>query len=81
MLRKFRREEVPAGFVAVVAQCAEGTSMSWALYLLNLFLEDCKDAQDLGTEFHYSWLITLIAFMGWREPRMTMWKESVQKVK
>jgi hypothetical protein len=43
--------------------------VSWAPYLLNLFLYDCKDAQDLGIEFHYSWLITLIAFMGWKEPR------------
>jgi hypothetical protein len=43
--------------------------VSWAPYLLNLFLDDCKDAQDLGTKFHYSWLIMLIAFMGWREPR------------
>jgi hypothetical protein len=69
LLRKCRREEVPAGVVAVAAQCAEGTTVSWAPYLLNLFLDDCKDAQDLGTEFHYSWLITLIAFMGWKEPR------------
>jgi hypothetical protein len=69
LLRKCRKEEVPAGVIAVAAQCAEGTSMSWVPYLLNLFQEDCKDAQDLGTEFHYSWLITLIAFMGWREPR------------
>jgi hypothetical protein len=68
LLRKCRKEEVPAGVIAVAAQCAEGTSMSWVPYLLNLFQEDCKDAQDLGTEFHYSWLITLIAFMGWREP-------------
>jgi hypothetical protein len=69
LLRKCHKEEVPAGVIAVVAQCAEGTSMSWVPYLLNLFQEDCKDALDLGTEFHYSWLITLIAFMGWREPR------------
>jgi hypothetical protein len=44
LLIKCRREEVPAGVVAVAAQCAEGTSMSWAPYLLNLFLDDCKDA-------------------------------------
>jgi hypothetical protein len=69
MLRKCRREEVPAGVVVVATQCIEGTSMSWAPYLLNLFLEDCKDVQDLGIEFHYSWLITLIDFMGWQEPR------------
>jgi hypothetical protein len=43
--------------------------VSWAPYLLNLFLDDCKDVKDLGTEFHYSWLIMLIAFTRWTEPR------------
>jgi hypothetical protein len=43
LLRKFHREEVPAGVVAVATQCVEGTSMSWVSYLLNLFLDDCKD--------------------------------------
>jgi len=38
-----------------------------ALYLLNMFLKDYKDAQDLGTKFHYSWLMILIAIMGWKE--------------
>ena len=42
--------------------------MSREPYLLNLFQVDCKDAQDIGTKFHYSWMLTLIAFMGWREP-------------
>ena len=69
LIRKYRREEVPARVVAVAAQCVEGTSMSWEPYLLNLFLEDYKDAQELGTKFHCSWLITLIAFMGWEESR------------
>jgi hypothetical protein len=69
LLRKCRKEEVPARVVVVAAQCTEGTTVSWASYLLNLFLDECKDAQDLGTKFHYSWLITLIAFMGWRETR------------
>jgi hypothetical protein len=39
MLRKCRREEVPARVVAVAAQCTEGTSMRWEPYLLNLFLD------------------------------------------
>jgi hypothetical protein len=43
LLRKCRKEEVPAGVIAVADQCAEGTSMSWVPYLLNLFQEDCKD--------------------------------------
>jgi hypothetical protein len=44
LLRKCRKEEVPAGVVAVAAQCVEGTIVSWAPYLLNFFLDDCKDA-------------------------------------
>ena len=69
LLRKCCREEVPAGVFIVAVQCVEGTTVSWAPYLLKFFLDDCKDAKDLGTKFHYSWLIMLIAFMGWREPR------------
>jgi hypothetical protein len=49
LLRKCHKEEVPVGVVAVVAQCAEGTRVRWAPYLLNLFLDDYKDVQDLGT--------------------------------
>jgi hypothetical protein len=44
MLRKCRREEVPSRVVTVAAQCAEGTTVSWAPYHLNLFLDDYKDA-------------------------------------
>jgi hypothetical protein len=42
--------------------------MSWAPYLLNSFLEDCKDTQDWGSKFHYSWLLILIGLIGWKEP-------------
>ena len=49
LLRKFRREEVPAGVVEIADQCVEGTTVSWAPYLLNLFLDDYKDVHDLGT--------------------------------
>jgi hypothetical protein len=71
LLRKCRKEEVLVGVVVVASQCAEGATVSWAPYLLNLFLDDCKDAQDLGTKFHYSWLLMLIAIMGWKEPDYT----------
>jgi hypothetical protein len=62
LLRKFH-EEFAIGVIAVVAQCVEGTTLSWALYFLNLFLYDCKDVHDLGKEFHYSWLLILISFL------------------
>jgi hypothetical protein len=68
MLKKCRKEEVPARVVTAATQCVEGTTISWDPYLLNLFLDDYKDDQDLGTKFHYSWLIILIEIMGWKEP-------------
>jgi hypothetical protein len=46
LMLKFRKEEVSASVVIVAPQCENGGSMSWALYLLNSFLEDCKDTQD-----------------------------------
>jgi hypothetical protein len=49
LLKKFREEEVLARVVTIATKCAEGAILSWAPYLLNLFLEDCKDMQDLGT--------------------------------
>jgi hypothetical protein len=65
LLRKCCKDEVPAGVIVVTAKCAKGTFMSWVPYLSKLFQIDCKDVQDAGMEFHYSWLITLITFMGW----------------
>jgi hypothetical protein len=37
LLRKIRKDEVPTGVITVAALCTEGTSVSWAPYLLNLF--------------------------------------------
>jgi hypothetical protein len=45
------------------------------VYLLNLFLEDCRDAQDAGTKFHYSWLLILIALEAWEKPKFSMFCE------
>jgi hypothetical protein len=72
LLRKCRKEEAPAGVVAAAAQCAKGTFLSWVSYLLNLFLEDYRDAQDAGTKFHYSWLLILIALDAWEKPKYSM---------
>jgi hypothetical protein len=71
LLRKCRKEEAPTGVIAVVVQCAKGVVLSWAPYLLNQFLIDCRDAQDNGTKFHYSWLLILIALVGWKEPKFS----------
>jgi hypothetical protein len=67
LLRKCHKEEAPTGVIAAVTQCVKGNLLSWAPYLLNLVLDDCKDVKDLGSKFHYPWLIILIALVGWGE--------------
>jgi hypothetical protein len=52
---------------------------SWAPYLVNQLLIDCRDAQDHGTEFHYSWLIILIDLVGWKEPKFSAFVDRMGK--
>jgi hypothetical protein len=68
-LEKMSQRGSPTGVIEEVAQCAKGILLSWAPYILTLFLEDCKDAHDLGSEFHDSWPIILISLVGWGEPK------------
>jgi hypothetical protein len=42
-LMKYHKEEFSVEVIVAATQCMEGTFLSWAPYLLNLFLEDCKD--------------------------------------
>jgi hypothetical protein len=35
-------------------------------YLVNELEKDCREAKDLGYEFHYSWLMILIIFVAWK---------------
>jgi hypothetical protein len=37
--------------------------MNWASYLVNELEKDYREARDLGYEFHFSWLIILIAYV------------------
>jgi hypothetical protein len=39
--------------------------MNWVKYLVNQLKIDCREAQDRGHEFHFSWLLILIAFVAW----------------
>jgi hypothetical protein len=39
--------------------------MNWVKYLFNELELDCREAQDQGYEFHFSWLLILIAFVSW----------------
>jgi hypothetical protein len=59
----------PNVLVATTAQCAKGTIVSWAPYLLNLFPEDCRYVQDAGIEFHFFCMLILIALEAWEKPK------------
>jgi hypothetical protein len=40
--------------------------MNWAIYLVNQLEKDCREGQNQGYEFHFSWLLILIAFIAWK---------------
>jgi hypothetical protein len=49
----------------------EGLHMNWVKYLVNQLELNCKEAQDQGYEFHFSWLLILIDFISWEMPEST----------
>jgi hypothetical protein len=68
LIRKNRPTQVTGFMVDLAGKCVEGMQMNWANYLVNELEKDCHEAQDLGYEFHYSWLIILITFVAWKMP-------------
>jgi hypothetical protein len=65
---KCHRDEVPTAVIVTTEKCVEGIQMNWANFLRNQFLQDCTEAQEKGTEFHYAWLLILVALVRWKEP-------------
>jgi hypothetical protein len=43
--------------------------MNWEEYLVNQLDLDYREVQDQGHEFHFSWLLILIAFIAWEMPK------------
>ena len=43
--------------------------MNWLLFLLNQLTEDAIMIQEGKRPFTYSWLLILIALLGWKEPK------------
>jgi hypothetical protein len=58
---------VSIGEIVVAEKFVEGVKMNWEMFLVNQFLIDYKEGQDKGMEFHYTWLLILIALVSWRE--------------
>jgi hypothetical protein len=65
LVRKNRPTQVTIFVVDLVGKCTEGLQMNWAKYLVNQLELDCREAQDQGYEFHFRWLLVLIALVAW----------------
>ena len=68
MVHKNRPTQVSGFVVDLAGKCTEGLQMNWAKYLVNQLEIDCREAQDQGHEFHFSWLLILIALVAWELP-------------
>jgi hypothetical protein len=68
IFHKNRPTQVTGFVVEIAGKCAEGLQMNWAKYLVNQLELDCREAQDLGYELHFSWLLILITFITWDMP-------------
>jgi hypothetical protein len=68
LVRKNRPTQVTGFVVDLAGKCVEGLQMNWESYLVNQLEQDCREAQDQGYEFHFSWLLILIAFIAWEMP-------------
>jgi hypothetical protein len=62
LVRKNRPTQVTGFIVDLVGKCVAGLQMNWGKYLVNQLELDYREAQDQGYEFHFSWLLILIAF-------------------
>jgi hypothetical protein len=65
LVRKNRPTQVTGFVVDLIGKCVEGLQMNWVKYLVNQLELDCHEAQDRFYEFHFSWLLILIAFISW----------------
>jgi hypothetical protein len=68
IVRKNRPMQVTGFVVDLVGKCVEGMQMNFASYLVNKLEKYYRKAQDHGYEFHFSWLLVLIAFVAWQMP-------------
>jgi hypothetical protein len=68
LVQKNRPTQVTGFFVDLVGKCVEGIQMNWFSYLVNQLELDYREAQDQGYEFHFKWLLILIAFTAWEMP-------------
>jgi hypothetical protein len=66
LVRKNRPTQVTGFIVDLAWKCVEDMQMNSVSYLVNELEKDCREGQDQGYEFHFSWLLILITFISWQ---------------
>jgi len=66
---KNRPTQVTGFVVDLIGKCVESLQMNWVKYLMNQLELDRRESQDKGYEFHFSWLLILVAFIIWDMPK------------
>ena len=69
LLRKCRPNQVSGPTIKLADTTRDGVQYNSALYLLNQYTKDYIATQDHNQPFHYAWLLILIGFVGWKEPK------------
>jgi hypothetical protein len=67
LVGKNRSTQVIGFVVYLTGKCVEGMH-ELASYLVNELEKDFHKARDQRYEFHFSWLLVLIAFVAWQMP-------------
>jgi hypothetical protein len=63
LIRKNCPTQVIWFMVDLAEKCVEGMQMNWVSYLVNEIEKYCREAQDQGYKFHFTWFLVLISFV------------------
>jgi hypothetical protein len=65
LIRKNWPTQLTRFVVNLIGKFVKGMQMNWASHLVNELEKDYCEVQDQGYEFHFNWLLILIAFVAW----------------
>ena len=68
IVRKNKPMQFTGFLVDLIGKCVEWMKMNWVSYLNKQLQQYCREERDQGYEFHFSWLLILIAFIAWEMP-------------
>jgi hypothetical protein len=64
-----QRRNAHSGSSSLLSDVSQVSKWLWACYILNKFIDDFMDAQNLEKYFHYSWILLLLAMVLWKAPQ------------